>query len=253
MQISQFTDKPIDQEAIELLQACEPPEGYYLGNSGGKDSAVCENLLRRAGVRFDAHYCVSPIDPPQVREHLKRYYPETIWEYHARGFFQKILTHGMPNRKRRWCCEYIKEAGGAGRVKVLGMRRIESGTRKSYKCLQDNPRLGMLVLPIVGWSDADVWQYIYENHLPANPLYKFGFSRIGCILCPYCGQDEIKQSLVLFPRVVNCWRMASDRFFADRIKRGKPLKRFKTSDELWAWFIARPKRRTSRRTGVCRK
>ncbi len=91
MQLSQFTGKPIDQESIDLLQACEPLEGYFFGNSGGKDSQVCDDLLRRSAVRFDAHYNVSPMDPPQVREHLKRYFPDCQWDYLARGFFKKVL------------------------------------------------------------------------------------------------------------------------------------------------------------------
>ncbi len=234
-----FEGKTIDQEAIDLLQACEPPEGYFFGNSGGKDSRVCDDLLRRAGVKFDAHYNVSPIDPPQVREYLKQFFPDCQWDYLARGFFKKVLTHGLPSRKRRWCCEYIKEGGGKGRVKVFGMRADESNTRRNYKCLQDNPRLGMLVLPIVRWSEIDVWQYISERHLLVNPLYSMGFRRIGCILCPFCSKDEVKLSLAIFPKTVLGWRRACDHFFEDRIVRGKPLNRFKSSEELWQWWIAR--------------
>ncbi|GAH60807.1 unnamed protein product, partial [marine sediment metagenome] len=52
------------EEAIEFLQENEPVEGYYLAFSGGKDSVVIYDLAEKAGVKFDAHYCVSPIDPP---------------------------------------------------------------------------------------------------------------------------------------------------------------------------------------------
>ena len=54
MQIT-FENKTLDELAIELIQAYEPPKGYYLCNSGGKDSRVIDDLTRRAGVRFDAH------------------------------------------------------------------------------------------------------------------------------------------------------------------------------------------------------
>jgi PP-loop superfamily ATP-utilizing enzyme len=51
--------------AIKLLKDYEPKEGYYLGFSGGKDSVVVYDIAVKSGVKFDAHYCVSPIDPPE--------------------------------------------------------------------------------------------------------------------------------------------------------------------------------------------
>ena len=33
------------KKSIERLKAFEPPEGYYLAFSGGKDSVVCKTLL----------------------------------------------------------------------------------------------------------------------------------------------------------------------------------------------------------------
>ena len=52
--------------AIQRLKQYEPPEGYYLGFSGGKDSIVIYNLAVKSGVKFDAHYNISPIDPQLV-------------------------------------------------------------------------------------------------------------------------------------------------------------------------------------------
>lgn len=50
--------------AIERIKAFEPEEGYYLAFSGGKDSVVCKALLDMAGVKYDAHYRVTSVDPP---------------------------------------------------------------------------------------------------------------------------------------------------------------------------------------------
>lgn len=42
--------------SIERLKAFEPPEGYYLAFSGGKDSVTIKALADMAGVKYDAHY-----------------------------------------------------------------------------------------------------------------------------------------------------------------------------------------------------
>ena len=42
--------------AQERLKAFEPSEGYYVADSGGKDSACVLALCKMAGVRFDSHY-----------------------------------------------------------------------------------------------------------------------------------------------------------------------------------------------------
>ena len=54
------------QIAIERLQAFEPNEGYYVAFSGGKDSQVVYHLCKEAGVKFDAHYNHTTVDPPEV-------------------------------------------------------------------------------------------------------------------------------------------------------------------------------------------
>jgi len=98
--------------AIALLRAWEPLEGYYLAFSGGKDSVAIYDLAVKAGVKFDAHYCVSPIDPPQIHQFIRERYPDVQWDYHARGFWKMVDKNGLPTRISRWCCRVIKEAGG---------------------------------------------------------------------------------------------------------------------------------------------
>ena len=52
---SLFGHTDLEKTAIDLLRQYEPEEGYYLANSGGKDSGVLRHLAIKSGVKFDAH------------------------------------------------------------------------------------------------------------------------------------------------------------------------------------------------------
>lgn len=52
--------------SIQRMKAFQPPEGYLLAFSGGKDSVVLKALADMAGVKYRAHYTVTGIDPPEL-------------------------------------------------------------------------------------------------------------------------------------------------------------------------------------------
>jgi len=225
--------------ATKLLQAWEPEEGYYLAFSGGKDSVVIYDLAIKSGVNFDAHYCVSPIDPREVQLFIKEVYPEVIWDYHARGFWKMVVKKGLPMRQGRWCCQVIKEAGGLGRTVILGNRREEGTIRKKQKCYgphrsQDK----FFVRPIIDWNVGEVWEYIKMENLPYCSLYDEGFHRLGCILCPF--ERDVQRSIDRFPKITNLWRRACDRIVEYRLASGKVYKYdWQNGQEMWEWWIRR--------------
>lgn len=124
------------QVAIDRLKSFEPEEGYYLAFSGGKDSVVIKALADMAGVKFDAHYNVTSVDPPELVAFIKSFEdvhfdiprdkegnPVTMWSL--------IPPHRLPpTRMARYCCEQLKESGGDGRMTVTGVRWAESVNRK---------------------------------------------------------------------------------------------------------------------------
>ena len=241
-----FENQTKIEGAIALLKVYEPPEGYYLAFSGGKDSVVIYDLAVKSGVKFDAHYCVSPIDPPQIWKFIKEYYPDVIWDYHARGFWKLVQSEGLPFRQARWCCRVIKEAGGDGRLCITGVRHAESAKRKTRRCYeQDRKKPDRRFLnPIITWSHKEVWEYIHTNNLPYCELYDFGFKRVGCVLCPFNSNIELQKQYC--PEIVRLWLKACDRLVERNKKqgwinkRGKPIKhQFETGRELFDWWTAR--------------
>lgn len=124
-------------KAIMRLQTYEPVEGYYLCFSGGKDSCVIKALADMAGVKYDAHYSVSSVDPPELVRFIKDVHPDVAFDYprdrdgNVVTMWNLIPTKTMPpTRIVRYCCAYLKEQGGKGRLKVTGVRWDESSRRK---------------------------------------------------------------------------------------------------------------------------
>lgn len=135
--------------AIKRLKTFEPPEGYYLCFSGGKDSQCIYHLAKMAGVKFDAHYAVTSCDPPELVQFLKKNYPDVIMEahhyddnkpehYYPDGRPKPITMWSLiadntlpPSRKVRYCCAKLKEPGGQGRIVVTGVRWAESVNRRN--------------------------------------------------------------------------------------------------------------------------
>ena len=124
-------------KAIMRLQAYCPKEGYYLCFSGGKDSCVIKALADMAEVKYDAHYNVASVDPPELVRFMKEIHPDVQFEYprdregNVITMWNLIPKKSMPpTRTVRYCCAALKEQGGKGRLKVTGVRWDESARRK---------------------------------------------------------------------------------------------------------------------------
>lgn len=124
------------QVAIDRLRAFEPPEGYYLAFSGGKDSVVIKALADMAGVKYDAHYTLTSVDPPELVHFIKTFKDVAIDRPMDKDGHQVTMWNLIPKKKlpptriARYCCAELKEHGGDGRFTVTGVRWAESARRK---------------------------------------------------------------------------------------------------------------------------
>lgn len=121
------------QKALKYLRGMESTageKGYYVCYSGGKDSDTIRVLCELAGVKHELHHNHTTADAPETVYHVRNI-PNIIIHYPKLTIWQLIVKKGFPpTRLTRYCCEYLKEHGGEGRFKVMGVRKAESPRRK---------------------------------------------------------------------------------------------------------------------------
>lgn len=266
------------KQSIERLRAFEPKngEGYYLAFSGGKDSVAVKAVADMAGVKYDAHYNITTVDPPELVRFVKEKYPDVQrdkarWDAdyknpHLAGkpiTMWNLIPERMmpPTQLARYCCQYLKEGGGDGRMTITGVRWAESRNRRdnqghvtiyggmkdkeiaddsNFKSTQrggvilanDNEesrrviescykRRKTVVNPIIEWTDDDVWEFIRTEKIPYCELYDCGFRRLGCIGCPMASTREREKQFALWPKFKDAYLMAFDKMLQKRIERNR--------------------------------
>jgi phosphoadenosine phosphosulfate reductase len=254
-----FGRRDLVELALERLrafekQACDMhPDGYWVAFSGGKDSIVILDLVRKAGVKHTAHFNVTTVDPPELLAFMRQHYPDVRRERPRFSMWQLIEKNMMPpTRNKRFCCGELKEQrGGTGRFVVTGVRWAESVRRMKRRmtetCLRD--RRKRFLHPIIEWSNDDVWQYIRENRMPYCRLYDEGWTRIGCVGCPMAG-DARKKHFARWPHFEAQYRKAFARAAAARaeaVRKGTVpaspphVVRWDSGDAIWDWWINEPR------------
>lgn len=210
------------QNSIQILRKSESlalrysEKGYYLAFSGGKDSQALYHIAKLAGVKFEAHYSLTTIDPPELVHFIKENYPDVIIDLPKMVSFYRLCLKkkALPTRMMRFCCAELKESRGAGTVTLTGVRRQESAQRSKRNVIEvSNHKFSgsidqfndtqetrslcvsgkdkIIINPIIDWLETDVWRFLSENRISHCTLYDTGKNRIGCLFCPMSSKKSI--------------------------------------------------------------
>ncbi len=231
--------------AIKTLKMFEPPEGYWVGISGGKDSDVILELVKMSGVKYEAHHSLTTIDKPEVIYHIRREHPDVNIISPPVPFLKKLETKGFPIRQGRWCCEVYKEHGGAGRCVVTGIRRAESSKRRQRQifehCFKGGMKKGQgktFVHPIIDWTDDEVWEFHELRGLKHCVLYDQGAKRVGCLFCPMAKHSERMADLENYPKFKKLFIRAFERLYKNRKESGShSVSRWENGEEMFNWWV----------------
>lgn len=194
--ITESLQKKIDQSIrlLQQVQKAHPDEVIEIAYSGGKDSDVILQLAKEAGIRYEAIYKNTTIDPPGTIRHAQEMGATIIRP--KRTFAELIQKNGLPTRFSRFCCKELKEYKVQD-VAVMGVRRSESVKRASrysepIECrFYGSKKVHVeAVYPILEWTDKDVAAFIADRKIKCAPIYYDADGtfhverRLGCMCCP---------------------------------------------------------------------
>ena len=197
--------------------------------SGGKDSQVVLDLVTRVIPSKDLVVIYSDTGyelPPSielystVKQFYKTKYPELNFyisknHQHLMYYWDKM---GAPSRVLRWCCSIMKSAPLARLLKELnggekqpsailfdGVRNEESVNRANRTRIGKNVKHNNIIniSPILNWNSTEVYLYIILHELPFNKAYRLGFSRVGCVICPYSSKWSENIASKVYPDSIN--------------------------------------------------
>lgn len=229
-------------ERIKHFQNRTEGQKNIVAFSGGKDSIVLKDLVKRAGIEVEFIYSPPSVDPPELIQYIKEYHQDVTMQPYLKDEDGNEITMWTlirkklmpPTRMVRYCCDVLKERTGEdGDTVYLGVRWSESSKRSKL------PMVGFwkkknVIRPIIDWTDEEIWEYIHKYNLPYCELYDQGWTRLGCIGCPLTSNQKLE--LEKYPVFKNNYEIAFERMIEERKRRGKEVK-WENSKEVMAWWL----------------
>lgn len=192
--------------------------------SGGKDSTVVSRVVRDALqdnsiIHFFGDTTLEFKETYEyVNEKFRRENPRVpmIPSESENDFFKLCNVFGPPSQHERWCCTIFKTSNlnkeldnlPGNSLSFLGIRHSESAARKGYERTQENSKISSQInaMPIIEWTDYDVWLYILYKNLLINDCYQLGYKRVGCWCCPNNSDWSMMLTEIYHPEDMQKWK-----------------------------------------------
>lgn len=224
---------------------------------------LAKESLAPAGIEFRVTHNLTTADPPDNVYYIRRVFRQLREEgidcriNIPRRSMWRIMreTLVIPSRVMRTCCAELKErkipdapyivtgvrwAESAGRRNKSGIAMVYTASDRttrpdkggllttddasSRRLFEQCQMKGVRVLnPIIDWSDSDVWDYLHSRGIEGNPLYKEGWTRIGCVGCPLAGKRARELSFARYPKLYKAWADSVAYVIARRKEMGNPM------------------------------
>lgn len=237
MIIASLFANDMELEAISFIQDNYKEEFVYeVGFSGGKDSIVTLDLVKRSGIKYVAYYNQS-LEPPSVQKLIREEYPDVLIRKPVRSYFEEIKRKGsLPVWNNRWCCDFFKKKSSSKSILILGTRREESQIRRAYSRIRYKGKKLNALYPVFFWTTDDIWAYIHKNELKYPDVYDYA-NRVGCLFCPLQGAKNMAVEESQFPGYYKAFRQFMDEYWesdnCSERKRGMTKEMF---DKYPFWF-----------------
>ena len=213
-----------EEYVVNTMKQFESTHMATVSFSGGKDSTVVSRIVRDALqtdriIHFFGDTTLEfPCTYSYVNADFRKENPivPIIPSETENDFFKLCKVFGPPSKFERWCCTIFKTSNlnteyqnlVANSLSFLGIRHSESKERKNYAQTQVRSKIGSQInaMPIIEWTDFDVWLYIVSKGISFNKAYRWGYKRVGCWCCPNNSDWSMMLTDIYYPELAKRWK-----------------------------------------------